>query len=823
MKKQGSVTIVFSLVFLLLFSFILSFFEMAAYTARTSYHASASLLAVENYFAGYLEPLYKQYHIFGREVPEGKDILSWTEKTIGEDVLYMTQKKEGEKSLLLRSGAEFSIDYAKVLTDDNLDGFYSQAVSVMKYRGVLEISNLLKRVMGMTEQADTHLEVAVAKTAADTAYSLVEEKLLKLIEQVDGVLLSQYENFLRGKATVFQAKVYVKYFCTDMQGAARYFDRAEVYQAFIKNSENPCEILKGFMEQAETLLYLVTEREEKEKVCERHMEELTAERSALALSMEQLDADIDAAKTQLSSVQVQITELTAASPREGIQEKLESLLTEEIRISETIEQMEETGETLQKRQTTLLYEMKKLEDESAELKKQRQEHEKQVKRLSKEEESFIKTCVSVAATCEEAYKQVDEIYKELQTAKKIKADCEKLLDSVGAIIGEDAEKEYRKELEKYKFYESAEGYDFEQMKATLSQDAGILRSLGKCFSGTDSVALSAALDALQKEETALCGYSFEGLKLNYGEMSLEEDISTQAKNLLTSAAGEGFLGFLTEKEISEKILDKSYLPSGFSYQENTSNDVISLLGVNANHMLQEIQNMLPRDGSAGNVLETITDTVLFHSYLISHFSDYLEENKNGALSYEIEYLLAGKAADKDNLFSVAMRLCALRTALHFISLYTDSARRQPAEQAALAACGVIGLPALRSVITFVLLLVWAIEEAMIDTAALLQGKKLALYPTGSDGSLTFPEIFLFSQKFLLEKAKGKKEAAAVGFGYREYIQIYLFLLPKEIKCYRALDLIQENLRKNYKDSFRVNRCVWKISYQTDKRKYEYSY
>lgn len=127
--RSGSVTVFFSLVFMVIFSFILSFFEMAAYTARASYHASASLLAVENYFAAYLAPLYEEYHIFGREVPDGEDAVRWTEQTIGDDVSYMTVKQEGEKSLLLRSGARFGVSSVSLLTDSKLEGFYEQAIT----------------------------------------------------------------------------------------------------------------------------------------------------------------------------------------------------------------------------------------------------------------------------------------------------------------------------------------------------------------------------------------------------------------------------------------------------------------------------------------------------------------------------------------------------------------------------------------------------------------------------------------------------------------------------------------------------------------------
>ena len=112
---------------------------------------------------------------------------------------------------------------------------------------------------------------------------------------------------------------------------------------------------------------------------------------------------------------------------------------------------------------------------------------------------------------------------------------------------------------------------------------------------------------------------------------------------------------------------------------------------------------------------------------------------------------------------------------------------------------------------------------MIDTAAFLLGKRLLLYPGKNGGSLSFREILMFSKSFVLEKAKQKKDGKGLAFGYNEYLHFFLFLTPKEDKKYRAADLIQENLRKTYRESFRLNRCVWELTYRTDRKNYDYAY
>lgn len=819
MRKQGSVTVAFSLVFLVLFSFIISFFEMAAYTARASYHASAALLAVENYFAEYLNPLYEEYHIFARKVPSGTEVVAWTEDRIGEDVSYMTEKKKGEKSLLLRSGAEFRVTGVSVLPENNTHGFYKQAVTAMKYRGALEITELLKEFAGMTEQADSHLEMAAAKAATDSAYGLVDQKILHLISLVDGVDITKYEKFLGGKNVMFQKDAYVKYFCTNPQDAWKYFDRTQVYQAFLENYENPCATLEDLAARAETLAEEMEERKEKELLCRNKLAEAKGWLPLVSAEAEQLGESLsDAYREQTRLIQA-LGALVLKKDSKDEQAALQQQITS---LGQTIADLGEQKAQSETRKKELETEIKELEKEQKELEKKKKEQEKTAKQLEKEENELIEQAETICGICSEAYDYVEEIRVELKAAKQVKATCETVLDAIRPVIGEEAAEEYRKELDAYRFYESMDGFDFDRMKQTLLDNKSRLWNLSQQLTGTDSESLRRAAEGLRMEKQVVRKYSFEGLKINYGEMSLAEDLYDGIESMVSDKVASGFLGFLTEEEISEKELDVSYLPSGFRYEEEGF-DIFSLLGTDMSEIFTQLQNLLPEDVSPGTVAGKVADSLLFHSYLSTHFSDYLEENSTGALSYETEYLIAGKDTDKENLSSVAMRLCAIRTILHFVSLYTDSARKAPAEQAALAACGLIGLPALKSLVVFLLLFIWALEEAMIDTAAFLQGKKLSLYPGKEGGSLNFQDILLFSKGFVLEKAEKKVDAKGVAMGYREFLHLFLFMTPKEDKSYRALDLIQENLRESYETSFRVNQCVWEISYQVDGRDYCYAY
>jgi len=813
--------VVFSLVFLLLLSFVLSFFEMAARAARASYHASAALLAVENYFAGYLDPLFSEYHIFGNEVTDGVGLVASAQSTIGSDVAYMTKKEENQKSLLLRSGADFSVVSADVLTANKGEGFYAQATTAMKYRGIVEIKELIQQFVGATEQTDTHMKIAAAKASADEAYAVVEGELLTLIEQVDGVILSKYEQYLRGATTVFQANRYVKYFCADKENAAQYFDRAEVYQAFLESSTNQEEVIDRLIEDTEKLIPIIREREIEESTYQARAASISEERSAIETRLDEL------LEWQENGVR----------ESEEIQQKIDSLMqnkepdTEQIaelsgRLDEILANMETWNvqkQELVERDKLLKEESREIDGCLSELEEERLRQEEMLYTLICREDLLLDKCESVAEKCSEAKQTLEEIQKAMKLAEKAKENCRNVIDAASKILGESQVKSYRESLDAYRVYGSADGYDFVLMGKTLTSNQKILESMSSCFTEMSASALAETVEKLKTEKKLLQGYSFEGLKLDYGEMTLETSPYEGLETKIATKMSKGFLSFVIADKLSAKILEKTYLPSGFRYGGRKDISILSILELGADNVFEEIQSMLPKASSLSSMAEAVTDSVLFHSYLVTHFSNYLEENENGALSYEIEYLIGGKMADVINLSEVAMRICVIRAALQFISLYGDSVRRMQAEQIALAACGIIGFPALVSVVTTAILLVWAIEEAVIDTAALLQGKKLLLYPGTAGGSLAVSELLLFTKNKIQERAKAKESVPGALFGYKEYLQIFLLLEGKEEKCYRAMDLVQENLRLCYNKSFRLKNCIWRISYQVDGRNYSYAY
>ena len=131
--------------------------------------------------------------------------------------------------------------------------------------------------------------------------------------------------------------------------------------------------------------------------------------------------------------------------------------------------------------------------------------------------------------------------------------------------------------------------------------------------------------------------------------------------------------------------------------------------------------------------------------------------------------------------------------------------------------GYTGLEPLVIATQSLLLLVWAYEESLIDVCALLMGKSIPFVKTKKDLILQFPELLLLSHSMIEEKANRIKDRSYGGFSYEDYLHMMLIMTSKTKKCYRAMDLIQADMQKNYGETFRRDRCTYefgvKVPYQ----------
>lgn len=181
-----------------------------------------------------------------------------------------------------------------------------------------------------------------------------------------------------------------------------------------------------------------------------------------------------------------------------------------------------------------------------------------------------------------------------------------------------------------------------------------------------------------------------------------------------------------------------------------------------------------------------------------------ESAGKGGLSYEVEYVIGGKDIDEENLVFVVNRLLAIREGLNLIHILSDPDRRQEAQSLAMMITGVAGLSPLVLLTTFFVMSIWALGESLMDIRGLLAGKRVMLFKSAEDWTLTLEHLVSMGQNGEIGTGGGER-----GLAYLSWLKILLFM--DEIVCqeYRMMDMIQMNICHMQK-SFRMRRGIYRV-------------
>ena len=209
------------------------------------------------------------------------------------------------------------------------------------------------------------------------------------------------------------------------------------------------------------------------------------------------------------------------------------------------------------------------------------------------------------------------------------------------------------------------------------------------------------------------------------------------------------------KEVGESFLLSRVLPA----ETMLSNKQINL------QLLPSHRQLRTGIGVQSQVSDTLADKWLFATYLTNHFLTYVEGQNTNPLSYEIEYLLAGKASDSENLTWVAKRLLVIRLGMNYTLLQVDEERLSKAESISIAVSALMLTPEAKEIIKQALLFYWAYEDSVEDLQKLYRGETVPLLNSEEGG----------------------------GISYEGYLRALLAAEQTETLCMRALDLLELNL------------------------------
>lgn len=282
------------------------------------------------------------------------------------------------------------------------------------------------------------------------------------------------------------------------------------------------------------------------------------------------------------------------------------------------------------------------------------------------------------------------------------------------------------------------------------------------------------------------GWSEQEIKGNESEKTMQ-DTDEKLENTLAEnevALPEKDNPIATIANVKKSPLLTMIMPK----EKSISTKAVSLDAMVSHRPLQTGRGTFQRKNDA----DTPVSNLLFGEYMMSHFSNAVEEEvPDTALSYEMEYLIAGKESDEKNLESVAKKILGIRMGMNYLYLMTDVEKQGEAEALAATLATLVALPVATELVKQAILAAWSYGESIMDLRSLLAGHKTAVVKTKDTWQLSLGNLTK------LGTAEDTSEGSHVedGISYSEYLRILLFLKEKDACCMRALDLIEQNLQK----------------------------
>ena len=278
--------------------------------------------------------------------------------------------------------------------------------------------------------------------------------------------------------------------------------------------------------------------------------------------------------------------------------------------------------------------------------------------------------------------------------------------------------------------------------------------------------------------------AFEGFDLNtLGVSNTMERVKREKAGFLSTIKDiftKGLLEAVAGKDISDNKADTSAFPS-------------KTAGIGSS------------SGEGGSFASAPHKRLILAEYIAGHFGNYIDQHEDSELLYEMEYILSGKASDRDNLKVAVRELVLLRSGLNMISMMRDQEKMQQAEALALAIVGFTGIEPLIESLKTLIMSVWCLAEGLCDVKALLQGNKVPLVKQGWQWTVTITGLKNFN-KSVVPAATDEQ-----GMDYAGYLTVLLLKNSNAVLAFRAMDMIQANACKNYQPAFRMKECINRAS------------
>ena len=192
-------------------------------------------------------------------------------------------------------------------------------------------------------------------------------------------------------------------------------------------------------------------------------------------------------------------------------------------------------------------------------------------------------------------------------------------------------------------------------------------------------------------------------------------------------------------------------------------------------------------GEAGNGLSEMTDAGKELLYGLTCFDYFTRtDGKGHPLQCEVEYLIAGRDNDYDNLQAVVNRIVLHRMPVNMAVLLTDPEKMAEIDSIALTLSLAPGIT--YGAAKYLLVACLSYAETLVEIRSLLAGHKIPLVKTGAEWTVDFDSIGKLTELDRMDYS------GADGVDYRTFL--FLFLAEKGDVIYeRMCDVMQMVVRE----------------------------
>lgn len=224
------------------------------------------------------------------------------------------------------------------------------------------------------------------------------------------------------------------------------------------------------------------------------------------------------------------------------------------------------------------------------------------------------------------------------------------------------------------------------------------------------------------------------------------------------------------------------------------------------------QGILSTGNLAAQDSEGIFERFLFREYIVRSFGNYLHGKEDGALSYQTEFVIAGKDSDIANLKSVVNRIFLIRGAANTLYLLNNEEKKAQVEAAASLVALLCKQPKSKDVIQALIVNIWASAESIYDVKTLLQGGEVPLLKDDDSWHYSLEQVFGGGEE---------QEEDSGGLSYEDYLRILLMFEGNEKVTDRTMDMVEAEIRFTPRNSFfRLDACYGAFEAQVRMRDFK---